>query len=195
MFALIGVFVNIGVAWSLSLWPTGVREFSDFGSMGSLSALQDIFGTDLMFASNTLGGSSFRGVGVEGTTFAGLVTGANPGAYVFDEYAAGWPLLALRGSRREVPGNYEFHGCVPLPGILRPSSDRPLLFLPIFPGFVVNAILYAAVSLSAYQTVRALRQHRRKRRGLCSGCGYPMGSSGVCTECGRQLRELPATKS
>jgi hypothetical protein len=30
----------------------------------------------------------------------------------------------------------------------------------------------------------ALRRHSRLKRGLCPACAYPVGESGVCTECG-----------
>ena len=195
VFAMLGVLLNVIVAWSFSLWPTGLKEISDFGVVGSLAELQYVFGTDLRFVPSSLGGSSFRATGVEGTYFVGRATGTNSGSYGFDEYIAGWPLLALRGSRLEVAGNYQFHGCVPLPGILHPASDRPLLFIPIIPGFVANTILYAAVSFGAYLTFRAIRLLRRMRRGLCPSCAYPVGSSPACTECGQPLREQPATKS
>lgn len=193
IFVTLGVVVNVVLAWSLSFWPTGLREISDFGAVGSHSALQDFFGTDLTFVPSMSGGGSFQATGVEGMYFVGVVTGANPGTYGFDEYTAGWPLLALRGSRREVAGSYEHNGCIPLPAMIRPSSDRPLLFIPTFPGFVINTILYAILLFGLYITFHALSQQRQKRRrmrGLCGGCGYPIGQSSVCTECGETLRKL-----
>ena len=33
----------------------------------------------------------------------------------------------------------------------------------------------------------ALRRFLRVRRGLCAKCGYPMGGSPVCSECGKAL--------
>ena len=32
-----------------------------------------------------------------------------------------------------------------------------------------------------------LRRFVRVRRGLCPACAYPMGGSGVCSECGKAL--------
>jgi hypothetical protein len=67
-----------------------------------------------------------------------------------------------------------------------------LLTTPLWPGFAVNTLFYAAIlwllicGLFALRRF-ALRRFARVRRGLCPACAYPIGESPVCTECGSDL--------
>ena len=38
-----------------------------------------------------------------------------------------------------------------------------------------------------FEIRRLTRRFSRIERGLCPKCGYPMGESAVCTECGKTL--------
>ncbi len=58
---------------------------------------------------------------------------------------------------------------------------------PIWPGFAVNTLLYAAILWLIIPGPFALRRLLRLRRGLCPKCAYPMGGSAMCTECGKSL--------
>lgn len=67
----------------------------------------------------------------------------------------------------------------------------PLPLRPIWPGFAINTIFYAAFlwllfAASGYVRRRFIRG--RIKRGLCPACAYPVGSSEVCTECGAPRR-------
>jgi hypothetical protein len=75
------------------------------------------------------------------------------------------------------------------------SYSRALPLRPIWLGFAVNTIFYAAILWLLIPGPFALRRLIRRRRGLCPKCAYPMGDSEVCTECGRELpsRARPAT--
>jgi hypothetical protein len=69
--------------------------------------------------------------------------------------------------------------------------DRALPLRPIWPGFAINTIFYAAILWLLCATPRIpgfVRRGIRARRGQCPACAYPIGSSDVCTECGRPLR-------
>ena len=54
---------------------------------------------------------------------------------------------------------------------------------PIWPGFAINTLFYAAILWLPF----VLRRIIRIRRGLCPACAYPMGESAVCSECGKAL--------
>ncbi len=54
-------------------------------------------------------------------------------------------------------------------------------------GFAINTIFYAAVLGLLICGPFMLRRIVRRRRGLCPGCGYPVGESDVCSECGNPL--------
>ncbi len=52
----------------------------------------------------------------------------------------------------------------------------------------VNTALNALLGASLYFGPRALRHTLRRRRRLCPHCAYPIGTSPVCTECGRPFQ-------
>ena len=106
--------------------------------------------------------------------------------------AHGWPLLALwcdyglrRGDIIAVRGGIALVG---FEAPLRYSEVRSLPLRPIWPGFVVNTIFYAAILWLLIPGSFVLRRFVRRRRGLCPACAYPMGDAAVCTECGSNLR-------
>ena len=54
----------------------------------------------------------------------------------------------------------------------------------LWPGFAINTLFYAAILWVMFAAPFALRRRLRIKRGLCSACAYPIGTSPVCTECG-----------
>ena len=60
---------------------------------------------------------------------------------------------------------------------------------PIWPGFAVNTLFYAAVLWLLIPGPFVLRRFIRVKHGLCPKCAYPMAESSVCTECGKALPE------
>lgn len=64
---------------------------------------------------------------------------------------------------------------------------RLLPLKPIWRGLIANTSFYALVGWCGVMMVRWLRRHRRLLRGCCPECGYPMGSSARCSECGSRL--------
>ena len=113
---------------------------------------------------------------------------------VFD--ARGWPLISL-WCRRELVGLPDQltaveggiktglpafqHG--PLQVFFRPA----LPLRPIWRNFAANTVFYALILWLAIRGPFVLRRQVRQRRGRCPNCGYPVGTSAVCTECGRSL--------
>jgi hypothetical protein len=59
-----------------------------------------------------------------------------------------------------------------------------LPLLPIWPGFAINTLFYAAILWLLFAAPFALRRRSRIRRGLCPACAYKIGESPICTECG-----------
>ncbi len=74
--------------------------------------------------------------------------------------------------------------------LFMPGEGR-LPIRPVWPGFAINAIFYAAILWLLIPGPFALRRLLRVRRGLCPKCAYPMGESSVCTECGKALPAVP----
>ena len=73
------------------------------------------------------------------------------------------------------------------------TFPRALPYRPIWPGFAVNTIFYAAILWLLIPGPFVLRRFIRQRRGICPACAYPMGETGVCTECGQDLPTRAAT--
>ncbi len=116
------------------------------------------------------------------------------------EDARGWPSLTLSCAYTSVVG---LPGFTVLDGIevgSHPDNANirsiSLPLRPIWPGFAINTIFYAAILWLLTPGPFALRRFLRLRRGLCPKCAYPMGESAVCTECGIALshrRQMPST--
>ena len=51
----------------------------------------------------------------------------------------------------------------------------------------INTLFYAALLWLLFDGLLILHRFVRLQRGRCLGCGYPMGQSPVCTECGGAL--------
>jgi hypothetical protein len=68
-----------------------------------------------------------------------------------------------------------------------PPSIPYLPVRPVWSGFAINTILYAAILWTFFAAPFALRRWRRVRKGLCAKCAYPVGESAVCSECGRPV--------
>jgi hypothetical protein len=69
---------------------------------------------------------------------------------------------------------------------------RRLPLTPLWPGFTINTLFYAAILWLLFAAPFALRRMRRIKRGLCPVCAYPVGASPVCTECGKPVRPRKA---
>jgi hypothetical protein len=59
---------------------------------------------------------------------------------------------------------------------------------PLWPGFIVDVIVFSLVIGASVESVRALRRMRRQKRRLCTACAYPLGIGSVCPECGLSQR-------
>ena len=123
---------------------------------------------------------------------------------LLDRIEAGWPMKALFGEQvvhsfqnlrnaentppaRKQRIQYAFAF---LPPEIVPSGDPMFRYLPLrpmWPGFLVNSLLYGAILRLLVGGPLLLRRFIRGRHGQCPACGYPVGVSAVCTECGRAV--------
>lgn len=58
---------------------------------------------------------------------------------------------------------------------------------PLWFGFVVDTLFYAALAAVILAAWRWMVRRGRLKRGLCPACRYPIGRSAVCSECGEGL--------
>jgi hypothetical protein len=136
----------------------------------------------------------------QGMTVEGLA------ATTFMEDAAGWPMRALRSrwamesqSAPNAPGWSFWHDSIALNAVgpaaavgIPLDNQRALPLRPIPLGFVINMLFYAAIFWLVFGGPFDLRRHYRRRRNLCLHCAYPIGTSEVCTECGKSLKSALA---
>ena len=95
-------------------------------------------------------------------------------------------MRSLHGVRAQGLGMVWHDGALSLPQW--PKRRIGILPLdPIWPGFAVNTLFYAAVLWLLIPGPFVLRRFIRMKRGLCPKCAYPMGEAAVCTECGEEL--------
>ncbi len=71
-----------------------------------------------------------------------------------------------------------------LPPVARTDYLNALPCQPIWPGFVLNTFFYVVILWLLFAVPGVVRRRIRIKRGQCAACGYPVGVSSVCTECG-----------
>ena len=108
----------------------------------------------------------------------------------------GWPGICVEGAlwqgrkRLFQDDRIVYDAALPLPSWARsPNSPwRWLPFRPIWPGFAINALLYAAILWLPIAPFK-LRRNLRVKRGLCLNCGYDLRGAEhkVCPECGNEF--------
>jgi hypothetical protein len=114
--------------------------------------------------------------------------------------AYGWPAVALwcggviDNSAASVTMT-DHRGWSPPPSLVPPVESlylygTPLLpTLPLWPGFLVDWMLYAIAGLALLSLPSLLRNRLRRRRGRCIECGYDLRSvpGPQCPECGSRF--------
>lgn len=197
-----GAILNIAVAWGCAIFvqPTfiGVQGNWSQWPVPVPSHWPDTCGM------HEAEGTGCRVIRYKAYDFAGRSRRPEPihmAVFSIERTESGWPLQSLRSEKwRET--EYDMQGIShhildghPKPNRLRTgfevhiAPDSIMLPLrPIFPGFLINAILCAALLWLLIGSLFALLRVLRRKRGLCEKCAYPIGTSPVCTECGAAVR-------
>ena len=105
------------------------------------------------------------------------------------------PMLSIAASFDQVPNSICLQaglstGGIPLladsaPGDIFVDDSRTLPLRPIWRGFAINTIFYAALLWPLLSGPFALRRLNRRKRGLCVACGYDLrhADHAACPEC------------
>lgn len=114
----------------------------------------------------------------------------------------GWPMLSMCCEEQQHllmknatwvtrPGRLGIQLWLPpWQGGFRKEIPKMIPLEPVWPGFVVNTALFAGAMWASRQMFGAplaIRRRKRRKRGQCVACGYPIGLSPVCTECGKPV--------
>ncbi len=180
IFLLAGAVVNVAVAWGCacfyySRWPLGASAQTRSLTVERAKEIA----VDRFPGLETLDDP----IEADGLGWHAVILGVHDrGAW---GVSCGWPFLALAGEEERFrPAEVETRW------ILYLSNKRFVVPLrPLWRGFAVNSIFYAALMWLPICGPFLVRSWVRVRRGLCPKCAYPMGESAVCTECGKALRE------
>ncbi len=200
VFLLLGAVVNVALAWACAAFVPGTR--SGFGAVRrDHPRARDLAGSkrpDEVVVAESSGCGHDSLFVVRLTTAApklgdvvGVMDGTGRRYLKAPQWEsqhitrAGLPLRCLES---------EVHAVQQRRTDIARSPPKPiafangfLLMCPIWPGFALNTLLYAAILWLLIPGPFVLRRFLRLRRGLCPKCAYPMGESAVCTECGGAL--------
>ena len=109
----------------------------------------------------------------------------------------GWPCKSMQGEfwvwRKgsfSSTNNVSVTGWCPNGGIILLDSMNFIPLRPQLSGSAINTIFYAAILGALFFVPGKLRRRRRLKRGLCPACAYPIGTSELCTECGKGIPSL-----
>ncbi|MEE8155962.1 MAG: hypothetical protein V3T53_13495 [Phycisphaerales bacterium] len=187
IFLLFGVVINVAVAWGCVLWLPKDDIVTLFEKEVRQRIPPDVtVRSDLFF---------FNGLEIKppGRSILMLAAtevddGVDSAVPLYWELHAGWPTMSLDGTYKmtETGGHYPFLFYLP-----EWLWERVEFFLvpwrPQWPGFAINTMLYGGVPWLLVCGPFEFRRYRRRKRGLCVYCAYPIGTSDVCTECGRPV--------
>ncbi|MCL4199365.1 MAG: hypothetical protein KJZ69_17880 [Phycisphaerales bacterium] len=124
-----------------------------------------------------------------------------PGRNVEAHLATGWPVPCLAATvsidvpTAQIAGQTRnvrvSSGVLWEPEALKmlPPDTIPMIlpYRPLWTGVVVNTLVFAMTFSLLVYGPRQIRTRMYRGRGGCPACGYPRGTSPVCTECGEPL--------
>jgi hypothetical protein len=207
-YAVGGAIINVAVAWGCALRPlpfaSSAVEFRSNENLPywKMNESRDRISARLlwMWVDNDISfGSGTRPFTTKRPSWSTFKLKQSPrtGTECMSEWcvedARGWPLLATTSlvyssasTGLTVANGFQVPYGRKLSTINNLFEFAVASYKPIWPGFAINTIFYAAVLWLLFAAPFALRRRLRARRGQCPACAYPVGSSDVCTECGRK---------
>jgi hypothetical protein len=196
LFVLAGAIINVAVAWGCAQWS----ESSHTLSATYVEALRSADNAAALFlnaeeSAVLMSGFRFRPFRYDrrGTRIWGE-PGPDPEAQIAIYISVGWPCQSLYTWQevelgRAISNKWNWLASLPQTG---PRGSPPLPryhelpLIPLFPGFAINTIFYAAIVWVLFITPRAIRKRVRRKRGQCAACGYSLRgiTADKCPECG-----------
>ncbi len=203
---VVGVVVNVGVAWGLVLWVQlgGLRSRAIYvtpidqktaNQLGAFHGATHLPQRDLDWPLPSPDGRSpeiqlrYEWAPLRGCTHLQWTTGwidATPLLSV-DQLQSGLPLRTLEGFAIWHNRSTATYSWALDTGFDREYPDWPTAILPlrpVLPGFIVNTLFYTALVFAPVVGARVVRRHRRAKRGRCIACGYELADLTACPECG-----------
>lgn len=180
---LIAATANTGLTWGLAAWR--YSRIARLTSLADLEADQKRLQVELAAlvedwdeADRSSVASQFSGVHTGGFGFRYVVklgTDSRSRQQWQSTLEVGWPWLSVGARAYELGAFGQERG-----------DMMGRLVRPLWPGHVANSLLLALLGSGVWYGSKAVRRLRRARQCRCVRCGYPQGTSRVCSECGRQ---------
>ncbi len=194
---VLAVVANVGVAWSCVEASSLTRSFVD--ATPDERRLWEESTAELLRGSGwvvRVFAESHDGPGVcQRLSFAEVGDFPDTDLWLFwgekRTIRAGWPFHCLEGSAIEENGGELIRdGTVCSPwswteSRAHPGGWRDLPYHPMWLGFAANTLFYSVAAWLVIAIRLTIRWRFRRLRHRCPTCGYPVGVSEVCTECGR----------
>jgi hypothetical protein len=187
LFLLAGAIINVAVAWGFALrYKTPVdrwtRDDHAEVSWWLENRIENFVAQPRVIAIST-------GVGFETVVMKSDSMRVNPSASLNFEarrYRFGWPLLCLERSRWWDNDKYQAFYFHQMTMWRAQTRNHYVPLRPLWPGFAINTIFYAAVFWVLIAAPGAIRRRIRIKRGKCAACGYSLQErvSDKCPECG-----------
>ncbi len=129
------------------------------------------------------------------------IANTNTGVTLVQMEAMGWPFYCVQGRADwsgATVGGFTMRGLIFTKGFKYNSWARQgrqfvLCSTPMWPGYALDSLIYAALLIPLALWLSNLRRRIRGRRGLCKQCGYDLRGLErrlVCPECG----QIPARR-
>ena len=218
IFLIIGAILNIAIAWACAAWinPKKFDPWPEVGFRRSGQYTWELVQTNapgMTLYWSTWGWRkrplaiqdhgaapdelvpSWSDLGVLSDDFKKIVA-REPDSLVLERrwiHSYGWPARCLWSYWYKVdpgdsPPTYGSEGYIYQFGSWNDFVPRALPTRPIWLGFILNTIFYAAILWLPFVPFK-LRRTIRCKRGLCIQCGYDLRGTdhNVCPECGTKL--------
>lgn len=201
IFLLLGAIVNVAVAWVIVLANDDVEKPPLVATQLPNRISHTRLGVSTRFGYQFVSDYGRGPLGFLGKlqSYQGRIWWSNPecnGPEFWNHVGAGWPMLSLSASTHTIldleakdkaDRVVHRHGGIALNQAAPSNTPVVLPVRPLWTGFIVNVLVYATSLGMLMLGPTAIRSLRCRWRGVCLACGYPRGTSPVCTECGEPL--------
>jgi hypothetical protein len=198
LFLLLGAIVNVAVAWGCLIHLAGNAPFPSTEIVSASDEWKGVVVWQNQWPqkeerSHSTGAVEATYFELESTDIEGVETWAELGC----AKTSGWPCLALWGGLSWVDSS---HRALDKPITVWAIDFNPILPLkPIWPGFAINTIFYAAVLWIVFAIPGGVKRLRRRAKGWCIHCGYDLRGQTTsvngerrCPECGKAVHGAAA---
>jgi hypothetical protein len=185
VFLLLGAIVNVAVAWGCALGAT--LRFAGTQSSVVQTTLHVIPSDSVSLNGGNISVSEWRGFGYTHQRLLVRPTPSKSSADQREIWRAGIPTLGLVGVTTH---GADAKGCLKYERAVHNLLPyRAIPYRPIWPGFAINTIFYAAMLWMLLFVPGKIRRFIRIRGHRCPACGYIIapGVGNKCSECGNPL--------